>query len=165
LKKFPDVGQPNLLDIQQVQSGGEDSQSLYSSGEELLDELLKYRDVKHYLQLRYLSQNHEGGVLKIRFVLLPFSFVFLLAGQQQYHIIWETLDTEEATYIWHVGKDKTALRNALKLIDEEFGVIRTKGRQVFLENAPANFSRILHDYSDSKKGFILWRDMLEERLA
>jgi hypothetical protein len=53
----------------------------------------------------------------------------------------------------------------LKQVDEELGVIRTKGRQVFLENAPANFSRILHDYSDSRKGFILWRDMLEERLV
>lgn len=121
--------------------------------------------MKHYQQLRYLAQKHEGSVLKIRFVLLPFSLVFLLAGRQQYHIVWETLDTEEATYIWHVEKNKTTLRNLLKQVDEELGVIRTKGRQVFLENAPANFSRILHDYSDSRKGFILWRDMLEERLV
>lgn len=97
--------------------------------------------------------------------MLPFSFVFLLTGRQEYHVIWETLDTEEATYIWHVGKNKTALRNALKLIDEELGVIRSKGRQAFLESAPANFSRILHDYSDSIKGFVLWRDLLEERLV
>ena len=165
LKKFPDVDQPNLLDIQQFQAGRTDSQSLYNSGEELLDELLRYKDVKHYHQLRYLAQKHEGSVLKIRFVLLPFSFVFLLSGSQQYHIIWETLDTEEATYIWHVTRNKTVLRNALKLIDEELGVIRTKGRQAFLENAPANFSRVLHDYSDSTKGFVLWRDLLEERLV
>jgi superfamily II DNA or RNA helicase len=164
LKKFPKASQANLLDIQQVQSGLMDSQALYNSGEELLDELLKYKNVKHYHQLRYLSQKHEGGVLRIRFVLLPFSFVFLLTGHQQYHVIWEALDTEEATYIWHVEKNKTVLRNALKLIDEELGVIRAKGRQAFLENAPSNFSRILHDYSDSTKGFILWRDMLEERL-
>ena len=165
LKKFPDASQPNLLDIQHVQSGVADSQTLYNSGEELLDELLKYKDVKHYHQLRYLAQKHEGGVLKIRFVLLPFSFVFLLAGQQQYHVIWETLDTEEATYVWHVEKNKTTLRNQIKQIDEELGMIRTKGRQAFLENAHFNFSRILHDYVDSAKGFILWRDMLEERLA
>lgn len=112
-----------------------------------------------------LAQKHEGGVLKIRFVLLPFSFVFLLAGQQQYHLIWETLDTEEATYIWHVEKNKSTLRNTLKQIDEDLGVIRLKGRQVFLENAPLNFSRILHGYTNSTKGVILWRDMLEERLV
>lgn len=165
LKKYPDAGQPNLLDIQQIQSDVSGSQTLYNSGEELLDEFLKYKDVKHYHQLRYLSQKHVGGVLKIRFVLLPFSFVFLLAGQQQYHIVWETLDTEEATYIWHVEKNKTTLRNTLRQIDDQLGVIRTKGRQAFLERAPSNFSRILHDYMDSTKGFILWRDMLEERLV
>jgi superfamily II DNA/RNA helicase len=164
LKKFPDADQPNLLDIQQVQSDIADSQKLYNSGEELLDELLKYKAAKHYHQLRYLAKKHEGGVLKIRFVLLPFSFVFLLAGHQQYHIVWETLDTEEATYIWHVEKNKTTLRNSLKGIDEELGIIRTKGRQAFLENAPAYFTRVLHDYTDSTKGFILWRDMLDERL-
>ncbi len=165
LKKFPDPGQSNLLDIQQVQSTLKDSPSLYNSGEELLDEILKYKDVKHYHQLRYLAQKHESNVLKIRFVLIPFSFVFLLAGQQQYHVIWETLDTEEATYIWHVEKNKGILRNTLKHIEGELGSIRTKGRQVFLENVRSNFSRILHDYIDSKKGFILWRDALEERLV
>jgi hypothetical protein len=30
--------------------------------------------------------------------------VFLLSGSYQYHLVWETLDTEEATYIWHIGK-------------------------------------------------------------
>lgn len=39
---------------------------------------------------------------------------------------------------------------------------RTPG---FLENAPANFSRILHACSDSEKGFVLWRDLPEERLV
>jgi hypothetical protein len=32
------------------------------------------------------------------------AFVFLLIGEYQYHIVMETLDTEEATYIWHVPK-------------------------------------------------------------
>jgi len=30
---------------------------------------------------------------------------------------------------------------------------------------PINFSRILHDYSDERKGFVLWKDALEERLV
>ena len=33
-----------------------------------------------------------------------------------------------------------------------------------LANQPKNFSRIIHNYSDERKGFILWRDMLEEKL-
>ncbi len=84
--------------------------------------------------------------------------------EQQYHLIWEALDTEEATYIWHVERNKSTLRDILKQIDEELGIIRVKGRQAFLENAPLYFSRVMHDYIDPVKGFIVWRDTLEERL-
>lgn len=77
---------------------------------------------------------------------------------------WETLDTEEATYIWHVDKSVSTLRDALKQIDDALGVIRQKGRQAFIDGVTSNFSRVLHDYSDPMKGFILWRDALEERL-
>jgi superfamily II DNA or RNA helicase len=164
LKRHPDSSQSNLLNIQQVQNTVADSEALYNSPDELLSEILSYKNVKHYHQLRYLAQKHEADILKLRFVLLPFSFVFLLTGVQQYHIVWETLDTEEATYIWHVDKSVSILRDALKRIDDALGVIRQKGRQAFIESAPSNFSRVLHDYSDPMKGFILWRDVLEERL-
>ena len=30
---------------------------------------------------------------------------------------------------------------------------------------PENFSRILHDYSEEQKGFIIWKDTLRERLV
>jgi hypothetical protein len=40
-----------------------------------------------------------------------------------------------------------------------------KGRQAFLENPPGNFFRIMHDYSKDKKGYIVWKDLLEERLV
>jgi hypothetical protein len=44
----------------------------------------------------------------------------------------------------------------------QLSIIREKGRQVFLENSPDNFTRILHDYSDNKKGFIVWKSAIEE---
>jgi hypothetical protein len=91
--------------------------------------------------------------------------VFLLTGEQQYHIIWETLDTEEATYIWHVEKQKLALKNMLKEIDRDLGYIRSNGRQAFIEKPRENFSRIIHDYAEVKKGFILWKDQLQSRLV
>ena len=131
----------------------------------MIDEILKMKDVKHYEQLRYLAAKHDRSVLRVRFVLLPFSFVFLLTGEQQYHIIWETLGTEEATYIWHVEKHKSALKSMLKDIDRDLGYIRFNGRQVFIEKPPENFSRIIHDYTDVKKGFILWKDQLQSRLV
>ncbi|MEI6062664.1 MAG: hypothetical protein WCR72_18315 [Bacteroidota bacterium] len=76
----------------------------------------------------------------------------------------ETLDTEEATYLWHFDKATNSLPMILKEIDNHLAIIRNKGRQVFLDSAPAYFSRILHDYTDEKKGFIKWKDSLEERL-
>ncbi len=153
----------NLLDINQIQ--GEKSNPLYSSGEELLEDILKKGNFKHHKHLQFLSQRHDRSTLKIRFVLSPFSFVFLLTGKEQFHIVFETLDTEEATYLWHFPKDKPTLKIKLKEIDEQLSIIRNKGRQVFLENQPTNFSRILHDYSDDKKGFIIWKDLLEEQIA
>jgi superfamily II DNA or RNA helicase len=150
----------NLLDITQVQSGHQ----IYETGEELLDDLLKNNQFRHYKQLRYLAEKHADNLLKIRFVLRPFSFVFLIAGSEQYHIILETLDTEEATYLWHFHKSSSLLPSKLKEIDGHLLIIRNKGRQAFLNSKPDNFSRILHDYSNTQKGFVLWKDMLEERL-
>ncbi|TAL63372.1 MAG: DEAD/DEAH box helicase [Bacteroidetes bacterium] len=156
-------GEDNLLDLNQVQD--EQKSPLYGSEKELLDDILKNKNVKHHRQLVYLSQKHESNILKLRFVLYPFSFVFLLSGKHQYHVIWETLDTEEATYVWHVHKNIPALKNKLKEIDSYIGKIRTTGRQEYLGSQTDGFSRIVHDYSDERKGFVIWKDLLEERLT
>jgi len=154
----------NLLDLKGLQEE-QNGKSFYDSEEELLNDLLRYKNVKHYRQLRYLAAKHDGSTLKLRFVLNPFSFVFLLIGQEEYHIVLETLDTEEATYIWHFERNRQVLPLKLREIDLELNKIRNTGRQVFLESRPEKFSRIIHDYSDERKGFIIWKDMLEERLV
>lgn len=156
------ITEENHLTATELQNG---KQQLYTDGQQLLDDILKNKDFKHSLQLRFLATRHEGTHLKIRFVLSPFSFVFLLSGEQQFHIILETLDTEEATYLWHTDKNKQALISKVKEIDQHLNIIRNKGRQVFLETNPESFSRILHDYSDKKKGFIIWKDLLEEQIV
>jgi superfamily II DNA or RNA helicase len=163
LGKANAVSQENLLDINQLQN--ENNCKLYDSGDELLNDFLQNKNYKHQKHLQYLADRHERTILKIRFVLNPFSFVFLLAGKEGFHIILETLNTEEATYIWHFDNDKRTLPDKLKHIDHYLNIIRNNGRQVFIENLPQNFSRILHDYSDEKKGFIIWKDLIEERLT
>jgi hypothetical protein len=75
------------------------------------------------------------------------------------------LDSEEATYIWHSQKSREALRNAIAEIEVILNEINRTGRQNFLEKDHMNFSRIVHDYSDTKKGFITWKGMVEERLV
>ena len=57
------------------------------------------------------------------------------------------------------------LKLKLKEIEKHLKIIRNKGRQVFLENQPPEFSRLLHDYADDKKGFIVWKDELEEQIS
>ena len=127
--------------------------------------MLRHTQFKHHRQLRYLADNHAGHLVKVRFVLQPFSFVFLLESSEQFYIVLETLDTEEASYLWHFPKAVSDLPSRLKEIDRYLDIIRKRGRQAFLMAPPENFSRILHDYSDSQKGFILWKDILEERLV
>jgi hypothetical protein len=130
-----------------------------------MQHVLKQTDAKHFLQLQYLAEKHLKSVLKLRFVLSPFSFVFLVAGDKSFHIVWETLDTEEATFIWHVVKDKSVLRDGLRVIDKDLEFIRNNGRQAFTDKIPTGFSRIVHDYSDARKGFVIWKDQFEERLT
>ena len=140
------------------------NQNIYSDAESILEDLLKVKQYKHSKHIQFLADKHERNVMKLRFALQPFSFVFLIAGEQNYHIILETLDTEEATYIWHLEKSKSVLIDTIKQIDNELNIIKEKGRQVYLETNPQNFSRIVHDYSDSNKGFTIWKGQLEERL-
>ena len=157
LKQFTAKKQ-NIVTSDELQEQGK----VYSNAEELLNEILKNKQYKHSQHIQYLADRHENQVMKIRFVLSPFSFVFLLAGEHNYFIVLETLDTEEATYVWHTSKNKASLIEEVKQIDNQLSIIREKGRQAFLENSPDNFTRILHDYSDNKKGFIIWKSAIEE---
>ena len=157
LKQFTPKKQ-NILTSDELQERGK----IYANAEELLNEILKNKQYKHSQHIQYLADRHESRVMKIRFVLNPFSFLFLLVGEQSYFIVLETLDTEEASYIWHTPKYKATLIEEVKQIDNQLSIIREKGRQAFLEINPENFTRILHDYSDNKKGFILWKSAIEE---
>ena len=150
--------------LNNLQSIQPDNQQLYSSEEDFLNDLLNDENIKHYRQLKYLASKHEANILKLRFVLTPFSFIFLLSGDEYFHLVMETLNTEEATYVWHFGKNVYELRNRIKEVERDLSHIRNNGRKSFLENEPLNFDRVLHDYSDQRKGFIVWKDQLEELL-
>jgi len=138
--------------------------SFFGSADNLLESLLKNSNYVHYRQLLYLSKQHQYEKLKIRFVLNPFSFVFLVEGEQKHHIILETLNTKEATYVWHLPKEHSLFKIELERINQKLNWIRNNGRQSFLETKNENFSRIIHDYTEDRKGFYKWKNALEERL-
>lgn len=137
---------------------------MFKSDKDLIDDILSVKDSKHYHHLKYLATQHLSSVLKIRFVLQPFSFLFLLQGDKKYHIVWETLNSEEATYIWHFEKTMDALRNGLSEIEEVLNEIKNTGKQDYLNKDHQNFSRIMHDYTAAQKGFVVWKGFLEQRL-
>lgn len=150
----------NLLDSRQLLSNNQ----LYETGEELLNDILSRKQFMHSNYLQFLAKLHSANLFKIRFVLNPFSFVFLIAGDEQFHIVMETLDTEEATYLWHFDRSIQSMPALMKEIDSQLAIIRNNGRQAYVESSPVDFSRILHEYSDERRGFIRWKDILEERL-
>lgn len=151
----------NILTVSELPNNG----NLYVEAEKVLEDLLKGEKYKHSRHIKFLASQHACSIMKLRFVLQPFSFVFLLVGESNYHLVLETLDTEEATYIWHIEKQKSSLIQAIKRIDQQLSIIREKGRQVYLETDPENFSRIVHDYYNEDKGYVSWKDSLEERLT
>ncbi len=164
LKEKPLMDNKPIYTLDDLLNQNKNGKKLFSSETDFVDDLLKVKKSKHYLQLKYLSSKHESSVLKLRFVLQPFSFLFLLSGERKYHVVWETLDREEATYIWHIEKTREALRNALNEIECAINEIKQRGRQNFLQKGQLNFSRIVHDYTNPEKGFIAWKGVLEERI-
>lgn len=146
---------------------GDDNESgkvLFKSDQGLIDEILAVKNSKHYQQLKYLSGQHLSSILKLRFILNPFSFVFLLAGDSKYHLVWETLNSEEATYIWHCDRTMEALRNSLNEVNIILNEIQKTGKQDYLKKEHDNFSRVMHDYSDANSGFVSWKAMLKEKI-
>ena len=165
-KKFKGDGiTKSILSFDDLKNSNQSIKALLENDTSLLHEVLKMESAKHYLQIKYLATKHEATVLKLRFILQPFSFIFLIAGENKYHLIWETLDSEEATYIWHIAKDKEALRAVIKEIETRLGEMKQTGRNSYIKKAPDYFSRIIHDYSDTKKGFTEWKGSLEERIV
>jgi hypothetical protein len=138
---------------------------LYSHEMELAEDLVKVAGSKHYNHLRFLSGRHAYKVMRLRFILKPFSFLFLLEGERSYHLVWETLDTEEATYLWPVEKDKNKLKEALQNIADTIGMIKAQGKKVYLHSSEDPCKRILHNYSLGIEGFIKWRDEVESVLT
>ena len=141
------------------------STAFYDDEKALAEDLLEISETKHYHHLRYLSGRHVHGIMRLRFILKPFSFLFLLEGPEHYHIVWETLDTEEATYVWPVEKDVAKLKLALKKIEDVIQLVKVQGKQAYLSSGTTDYRRIFHYYRDGLKGFIRWKGELESGLT
>lgn len=141
------------------------SDLFHSSPEELINDVLTIKSSKHYKQLRYLSSKHLSKILNIRIVPEPFSFVFLLENNDNYFLIWETLNTSEATYIWiTASKEKEDLKVQLDKMEDIIRCIKEDGKKRYLKSKPDNLRRIYHDYTNKETGIKKWIHELEKIL-
>jgi len=140
------------------------SNTFYQNADDLLSDLLKITQTKHYKNLRYLSSLHAHSIMKLRFVLKPLSFVFLVTGERYYYLVWETLDTAEATYIWRSERNKDALKACLYKVEDILNIIKVQGKIAYINTGDDSLKRIYHDYSDLKEGFIRWKGELDSCL-
>jgi len=141
------------------------SNTFYGDEKELFEDLLKIANTKHYKHLRFLSSKHSHQIMKLRFIHKPFSFIFLIEGDRNYHLVWETLDTEEATYIWHIDKNLEALKKTFRKIEDIINVIKVQGKTAYINSTEDPFRRIYHDYSEIVDGFVKWKGELESTLT
>lgn len=138
----------------------------FNDDNDFFDKLLEKSETKHYNQLRFLSSKHKADIQKLRFVHKPFSFVFLLKGIDKFHIVWETLDTEEATYIWTVDSNNLKdLNQVLIHTDKTINSIIKHGKSEYISRNEPNFDRVFHDYADLDKGFKKWKGEIERVLG
>lgn len=141
------------------------SNTFYENDSSFFDDLLKIKDTKHYKNLRFLSNKHAHHILKLRFIHKPFSFIFLIEGEKHYHFIWETLNTKEATYIWHVSKERKLLKMRIERLENILNFIKVNGKIAYISTEKDLFRRVEHDYSAIKDGFIKWKSEIESILT
>lgn len=143
---------------------GEDlkGQQVFEDENEFFETLLKKSETKHYKHLRFLSSKHKHEIQKLRFVHKPFSFVFLLSSIDKFYIVWETLDTSEATYIRTVANNVEELKQVLARTDKIINLIIREGKNEYISRKEENFNRVFHDYTDLQNGFEKWKDDAEK---
>lgn len=133
----------------------------YRNFEGLLDTLSKLKKSKHYHHLRHLSSLQEAGIFRLRMTGKPVSFIFVVKSTLHYHLIWETYETKEATYIWRLTSlEGQPQRQEMNDLVEKIKWLRDKNKRLYLESPPSNFTRIEHDYSQPDGGIEKWKASL-----
>jgi hypothetical protein len=138
------------------------AQNVFENDIDLIDCVLEKSNTKHYNHLRYLSSKHNSDLLKLHIVHKPFSFVFLFNNDFDYFMVWETLDTEEATYLWRFSKEKFELSYCLKIVNEKINRIIIDGKSFYINQKEENFKRVFHDYLDLQNGFKTWKEEIDQ---
>lgn len=165
-KKASNNNNQNLFSKEQLFENFNDGilkvNSFYNDDIEFFHELLKIKKTKDYQYLDYLSEKHLSLKMKLRFCLTPLSFIFLVEGAKAHFLIWETLDTKEATYIWSTPNKEFDLRAFLNKIDNKISLIKTNGKREYLDLEEEFFFKVNHEnYLKTDQSFEKWQLEIE----
>jgi hypothetical protein len=100
---------------------------------------------------------------RLRITGRPVSFIFVIKGKVHHYLVWETYETEEATYIWKLNSpDKKRQSEELKSLLDKIVWLRAGNKMSYIRSKPLNFRRIEHDYAGKDWGFEKWEKILTE---
>lgn len=135
---------------------------LFENEEDFFNQFIQAIEPKHYKHLEYLAKKHLYQEASIQYFPQPLSFLFYLKKDSRSVIIWETLDTKEATYIWTFegGTNPLKINANIEFCKGEIKLIFAIQKQNYLKQRPQNFHRIIHDYI-SPEGFKRWKKELK----
>lgn len=150
---------PPIAEIQQA-----DSVTLIENVDSLLT-FLDNNPSKHFNHLTYLSKLQEGKDFKLRTTSEPISFLFSFRTNNAFYAVWESHDSEEATYIWRfpLGDISTLEERVLSIEDLLKNLRNSKKREYkkSRKNDP-DFHVIEHDYKREDHGFEKWKIAVEK---
>jgi len=129
----------------------------------LLDQLGRHKKSKHYDHLRYLAARQEAAAFRLRITARPVSSIFVIKGKKHHYLVWETYETEEATYIWKLSSpDKKGQEPEVKGLLDKIVWLRAGNKIRYIRSKPPNFWRIEHEYREKDGGFEKWKTALTE---
>ena len=133
------------LDIVESDFGNIDSVE-----KEILFHYLEKEDVRHRLQLKYLSEVMNGELRLMLTIEPQFGFVFTVIGEEMVHFIWELINTR-VTYIWSFENDSWS-HSLVKKLEAEFSTITTHGRSHYRNFFEAHSGMFFHivNHKDSQ---------------
>jgi hypothetical protein len=155
--------------------GGEQEGNIFNQDEmEILQQLLKEKNVRNRKQIEYLAGLKQAPAAKLKFTLHPyFGFLFTIRGERMNHFVWELLNSH-ATYVWSLGKSDTELRIQYRRVEESINNIRNSGRESYKMAYRDNhldqdlvFNVIKHEDVSSFfiEGFVKWKHRLNELIV
>ena len=150
-------------DLLALLSNSKKDLNIFENDKFFVEAIFEISNTKHFKQLNFLSDKHNYKQRGIQFILKPFAFIFFIEGKENYHLVWETLNTAEATYVWKLNKNLESLNKSIKNIENIIASIKAKtdGKLSYISLNEGNFNRVIHDYSDPGKGFITWKKEMD----